>query len=118
MLNNSLRTTATSCFDRSASRLAQAGVPFVLGRQTPPQHDERAGRHQSCQSYHRAATDVVGGIVDISPSDIVKRRIATWPGMAAEIVQATRRGRIETRLCAPVHLLAVFERGVRHEGGT
>ncbi len=57
-------------------------------------------------------------MVEISPSDIVKRRATTWPGMAAEIVQATRRDRIESRFCAPVHLLAVYERGARHDGGT
>jgi AraC family transcriptional regulator len=38
--------------------------------------------------------------------------------MAAEIVQVTRRDRIESRLRAPVHLLAVYERGVRDDGDT
>jgi hypothetical protein len=51
----------------------------------------------------------------ISSSDVVKRRTTTWPGMAAEIVQATRRDRIKPR--APVHLPAVYERGARREGG-
>jgi AraC family transcriptional regulator len=61
---------------------------------------------------------VADPVVEISPSDIVKRRTAAWPGMTAEIVQATRRDRIESRLCAPVHLLAAYERGVRDDGGT
>ena len=38
--------------------------------------------------------------------------------MAAEIVQVTRSNRIESRFCAPVHLLAVYERGMRQEGET
>jgi AraC family transcriptional regulator len=38
--------------------------------------------------------------------------------MAVEIVQASRRGRIDYRYCAPVHMLVVHERGVRHDGCT
>jgi AraC family transcriptional regulator len=38
--------------------------------------------------------------------------------MAAEVVQATRSDRIESRFRAPVHLLAVYERRMRHEGET
>jgi AraC family transcriptional regulator len=38
--------------------------------------------------------------------------------MAAEIVQASRRGRLDYHFCAPVHMLAVHERGVRHAGCT
>jgi AraC family transcriptional regulator len=76
-----------------------------------------ANRSEARQPYHRAATDM-DRFVEIFPSDIVKRRTATWPGMAAEIVQATRPDRTESRFCAPVHLLAVYERGVRHDGAT
>jgi AraC family transcriptional regulator len=35
-----------------------------------------------------------------------------------EIVQANRRGRIDCHFCAPVHMLAIYERGVRQEGST
>jgi AraC family transcriptional regulator len=118
MLTDSLRTNATSTFETSVSRLPRAVVPFALGRGAPARYDEHADRNQSRQLYHRAAANMADTIVDISPSDIVKRRIATWPGMAAEIVQATRQDRIESRFCAPVHLLAVYERGMRHEGDT
>ena len=38
--------------------------------------------------------------------------------MAVEIVQAGRRGRIDYRYRAPVHMLVVHERGVRHAGCT
>ena len=57
-------------------------------------------------------------VVQIAPSQAVSRRSAAWPGMAGEIVQATRRGRIQFRFCAPVHMLAMYERSVRREGGT
>jgi AraC family transcriptional regulator len=32
--------------------------------------------------------------------------------------QATRSERVESRFCAPLHLLAVYDRGVRHRGET
>jgi AraC family transcriptional regulator len=38
--------------------------------------------------------------------------------MAGEIVRANRRGRINFHFCAPVHMLAAYERSVRQEGGT
>jgi AraC family transcriptional regulator len=42
----------------------------------------------------------------------------TWHGTGAEIVQATKHDKIETRFCANVHLLAACERGVRDDGHT
>jgi AraC family transcriptional regulator len=38
--------------------------------------------------------------------------------MAVDIVQDNRRGRIDYHYCSPLHMLAVYERGVRHEGCT
>jgi AraC family transcriptional regulator len=57
-------------------------------------------------------------LVQVFPPDAVSRRTVRWPGMAVEILQARRRGRIDYHSCAPVHLLAVYERGVRHDGCT
>jgi AraC-like DNA-binding protein len=118
MLTDSLPTNAWLSREMRPSRLPQAIVRLPIERRVWPGHDERADRNQARQPYHRAMTDLADPIVEISPSDNVKRRIATWPGMAAEIVQATRRDRIESRFCAPVHLLAAYERGLRHDGGT
>src|SRR6267378_4360093 len=56
--------------------------------------------------------------VEVYPPDIVRRRAVAWDGMAAEIVQATRPETIEFRFRAPLHLLAVHERGVRSDGDT
>src|ERR1700677_2294972 len=65
---------------------------------------------------HQGATD--DWAVRVSPPDAVSRRIARWPGMAVEIVQASRRGRIDYRHCSSMHMLVVHDRGVRHDGCT
>jgi AraC family transcriptional regulator len=56
--------------------------------------------------------------VQVFPPDAVSRRMASWPGMAVEVVEAGRRGRIDYHYCAPDHLLVVHERGARHDGCT
>jgi AraC family transcriptional regulator len=56
--------------------------------------------------------------VEVHPADIVKRHIMTWDGMAAEIVQATRRERMEFRFRGARHLLALCEQGARSDGDT
>ena len=117
MLTNSLPTNATSSLETSLSRLPLATLPLSIGRRAERRHVERAARNQVHQP-HRVASNTVHPIVEISPPDGVERRTASWPGMAAEIVQATRSDRIESRFCAPVHLLAVYEHGMRHEGET
>jgi AraC family transcriptional regulator len=68
--------------------------------------------------HRRAAAPVIDPMVQISPSEAVTRRGVSWPGMAGEVVQANRRGRITFRFCAPLHMLVIYERGVRQEGGT
>jgi AraC family transcriptional regulator len=80
-------------------------------------HDVRTDQ-QVHRLHDRRMGEATNHAVEVYPPDIVTRCTAAWPGMAAEIVQATRRDRIESRFCAPVHLLAVYERGVRHDGGT
>jgi AraC family transcriptional regulator len=56
--------------------------------------------------------------VEIHPPDVVKRRSVTGTGVAAEIVQATRREKLEFRFRAPIHLLTVCDRGMRSDGDT
>jgi len=56
--------------------------------------------------------------VEISPPEIVKRRILTWNGMAAETVQATARKTIAFRFRAPLHLLVAWEQAARSDGET
>jgi AraC family transcriptional regulator len=56
--------------------------------------------------------------VEVYPTDVVKRRTVTWEGMAAEIVQATRREKMEFRFRGPLHLLVVCDQGMRSDGDT
>jgi AraC family transcriptional regulator len=56
--------------------------------------------------------------VEVHPADVVTRRAITWNGMAAEIVQATRRERMEFRFRGTRHLLVLCEQGVRSDGDT
>jgi AraC family transcriptional regulator len=118
MLTNSLPTNATLTFKTSRSLLPLANFPLSIERRAERRHVEHADRNQAHSLDHRVAANMVCPIVEISPPDSVERRTASWPGMAAEIVQVTRSDRIESRFCAPVHLLAVYERGMRQEGET
>jgi len=101
MLTDSLPTNATSSFGMSPSPLPQAFVPVAPNPRAWTRRDARADRDQARQPYHRAAVDMVDPMVEISPSDIVQRRRAAWRGMAAEIVEATRCDRIESRFVRP-----------------
>ena len=56
--------------------------------------------------------------VAVHPADAVKRHTVTWDGMAAEIVQAMRREKLEFRFRGPLHLLAVCDQGLRSDGDT
>ena len=56
--------------------------------------------------------------VAIAPANGVKRRAVSWPGMAAEVVQATSSERIAFRAHALVHTLVLCERGARRDGET
>jgi AraC family transcriptional regulator len=80
--------------------------------------DLLADQDQACQFSHCTPQDRSHVAVQISPSPAVNRRSVSWPGMTAEIVQANRRGRIDYHCCAPVHMLVVYERGVRDDGCT
>ncbi len=68
--------------------------------------------------FGRPAICVADPVVKIAPAEVVTRRAVSWDGMAAEIVQATRREKIEYRFHASRHLLAVYDQGVRRDGET
>jgi AraC family transcriptional regulator len=65
-----------------------------------------------------AAGDVIPPVVEISPHEAVKRRSVSGHGMVAESIQSTSEGGIRHRFRAPVHLLVMYERGVRRDGET
>jgi AraC family transcriptional regulator len=97
-------------FEPSSYAMHQLVAPPAIGHHT----DLEGAR----PPYQRMTIRAADPLVQVSPSDAVSRRIARWPGMGIEIVQANRRGRVDYRFCAPVHMLAVHERGVRHDGCT
>lgn len=65
----------------------------------------------------RSAEDETGR-VEVHPTGVVTRRMVSWNGMTAEIVQATRRDRMAFGYRGPRHLLAACDQGLRREGET
>jgi AraC family transcriptional regulator len=57
-------------------------------------------------------------IVEISPPDIARRRLANWGAIQADNVTVTRRETFEDRFQARRHLLIAYERAERHDGET
>ena len=96
-MSDTARGEHYSGFEPSTYAILQSGVPPAFGRSVALAAD---------------------GVMQISPGNAVTRRIARWPGMAVEIVQASRRGRIDYRYCSSMHMLVVHDRGVRHDGCT
>src|SRR5580658_8366164 len=115
MLTNSLATNAMSSFETKALHIPRGNLPLLVDRGTERGSFDRIPVRPP---HHRIGANAVHPLVQISPSDGVERRTASWPGMAAEIVHATRSERLESRFCAPVHLLTVYERGIRLKGET
>jgi AraC family transcriptional regulator len=66
----------------------------------------------------RAAAHAVDQTVQVYPSEAVCRRTGSWHGMAVEIIQANRRGRIDYHYSGPLPMLVVHDRGVRQDGCT
>jgi AraC family transcriptional regulator len=66
----------------------------------------------------RPKVDATRHTVEVYPPDVVQRRAVAWGGIAAEIVQATRREKLEFRFRAPLHLLTVCDQGMRSDGDT
>src|ERR1700755_2377139 len=106
MLLNSRSTNAPSCDSFVGNRAQIYRKPDeLIDQQIYPLHS-------------RFKTDATEYAVEISPPDIVRRRTMTMEGLTAEVVQATRREKIEFRFRAPLHLLTIYDQGSRNEGET
>jgi AraC family transcriptional regulator len=95
--------------------------PFGRDTRKALNASEGAGEHaepQAQSSAHRSMVNASKHAVEVFPPDIVRRHAVAWDGMAAEIVQATRPERMEFRFRAPLHLLAVYEQGLRSDAET
>jgi AraC family transcriptional regulator len=57
-------------------------------------------------------------IVEISPPDIARRRLADWGAIQADAVRVTRRETFEDGFCARRNLLIAYERAERDDGET
>ena len=57
-------------------------------------------------------------IVEISPPDIARRRLADWGAIQADTVRVTRRETFECGFQARRHLLIAYERAERNDGET
>jgi AraC family transcriptional regulator len=63
-----------------------------------------------------STVDAVEPKVEISPAEIVRRRLLAWGGVAGEVIHATQRERVAFRYQGPLHLLAVYDQGARSNG--
>ena len=118
MLRNSLPMNATSCapFNSIQPQPSQSGGLLSTRPSRCGSHYQRA--RQAGQPDNTAAGAVMHPIVEISPSDSVRRRRLMGHEMAAEFVQSTNDDRTEYRFRASLHLLAAYEQGVRRDGET
>jgi AraC family transcriptional regulator len=113
--------------DPSPIAAFEGRFPRLLQPASSPVGDRRAhfsnGQVRSIEQARRTPLDrqalnLADHVVEISPRDAVTRRTVISDGITAEIVQASSRDRFESRFCAPVHLLVVYEQGARRDGDT
>jgi hypothetical protein len=98
-LQNSLTMNGASSqlFDNHTLRSVRPGTlrPVCQRRHSGQSHDEKIGSPSGKRSRTFAAPDATHPVVEITPSDIVKRRFMSWRRTAAEVVQTTSQERIE-----------------------
>src|ERR1700677_2788173 len=103
-MSGSVREEHGSAFEASSYAMLQSVVPSAFERsaiQKTEKPDLTGARLLYRQTAHRPADRVV----QVSPANAVTRRCARWSGMAVEIVQASRRGRIDYRYSGSMHML-------------
>jgi AraC family transcriptional regulator len=101
----------------SAREEHATAVPPAFELGAPPEtenHIDRNGPRELSRNTRHAAD----WVVQVSPRDAVSRRSASGSGVAVEILEDKRRGRIDYRYCSPLHMLVLHERGIRHDGCT
>jgi AraC family transcriptional regulator len=90
------------------------GEHFGAGEEPMRMSVGRMGGSISRSGFHSSHRS----IVEISPPDIVRRRLTNWGAIQADTVKVTRRGTFEYGFQAQRHLLIAYERAERHEGET
>lgn len=117
MLTNSLRGNAAIRFERNIPR-ARTRQGAVLSAGAVAQGTERAAVEANQVGPRKVPLAAPHPLVAITPGHRFRRRMVRSPGITAETVQEIGSERTEYRFQAPVHLLVMFERGVRREGET
>src|SRR5712664_2313368 len=97
-----MASSAETTLDQSAALAPRPARPIAEYR--PP-----AWLHPDLESR---------SIVNISPSEIVRRHSAAWSGLHVETVQVTRHTPFEYGFRSPCHLLIAAELEDRHDGET
>jgi AraC family transcriptional regulator len=122
MLTNSLtmKRASSQLVDNHTLRSVRPGTlrPVCQRRHSGQSHNEKIGSPSGRRSRTFAAPDATHPVVEITPSDIVKRRFMSWRRTAAEVVQTTSQERIEYRFQGRMHMLAMCDQGARHDGET
>jgi AraC family transcriptional regulator len=117
MLTNSTAEYSTTCADYEIEpRFRSQDVPpRVYGGARRP---DRRGFGQTRSATNVAMNHIVCSMVKIAPAEAIRRRKLAWHGMAAESVEAPGQNRIEYRFQASVHMLAMYDQGIRRGGET
>jgi AraC family transcriptional regulator len=105
-------------FDPSRFTMLESALPPELARGAAQKTQSYTDPNRGHQPFHCNARHAADRGVEVSPPDAVSRRTASWPGMAVEIVQATRRCRIDYRYYGAAPMLVFHDRGVRRDGCT
>jgi AraC-like DNA-binding protein len=114
MLTNSLHKDSSPLFFKT-------GLPARNARASwGADENLRRVSHQrtTCGDVKETENRAFASMVEIVPSDSVKRRALSSRGMTVELVEVTRPGKIEFRYRGSAHLLVVSERGARMEAQT
>ena len=102
---------------RSLSEVGSAEAP-TLSRASN-QHDEDLAQSEIGLDLPIAPPrDPVDEIVEISPSDLVKRHRTARYGIMAESIYVSARSRIQFNYQSHAHLLILYEDGARRDGET
>jgi AraC family transcriptional regulator len=107
--------TAHGRLDRDSSKPLPTAASFLRNRGADDGLNCRFDL-KSLRQRDRLPITPANHAVQVSPPDIVKRRILTWHGMAAEMIQATTREKLAFRFRAPLHLLVAWEQAMRSDG--
>src|ERR1700734_1159035 len=94
-MSDSAREEFGSAFEAGSYAMVQSVVPSAFGRNAARNTQEHG--NLSSKLYPQTAHLVADQVMQVAPANAVTRRSARWPGMAVEIVQANRRGRIDYR---------------------